>query len=670
MKEGMKEEGIKDDAGIKDEGAKEAVKDSSKQKIAFLDKGSKETKIFAERLKTLGPVDNLEDYVQSDWWRHIFNSYYLKTDSDVVSDYEITRKEVDVYIDIFNIDKASKLLDLCCGQGRHCFEFFEKGFTNVNGLDRSHYLITRAKKTVRSRGLPINFREGDARKLPYPDCSFDCVTILGNSFGYFETVNDDLKVLKEVFRVLRPSGKVLIDVADGEYLKKNYSPRSWEWIDKNYFVCRERSLSCDLGRLISREVISHVSRGIIVDQFYAERLYSQEDLTRLLERVGFKNIDFHGNFRPESKRNQDLGMMERRIVLTAAVQKEWQYKFITVKSKSKNVAVILGDPNKKDIVKPSAVFDDDDFYTINKLKSTLADLEGYRFTHFNNHDLLIHDLTKHKNEFDYVFNLCDEGFSNVPREELHVPALLEMIRIPFTGAGPQCLAYCYDKSLVRGIANEMQIAVPKAFFIRPEDNIYELLFDFPLLIKPNFGDSSVGITQRSYATNVEQVVNAVEEIRERLGSDNPILVEEFLEGKDLSVGIIGNPPEQYCILPIIEEDYSVLPVGLPKICGYEAKWLPDSPYWKVSSILADIPESTEKYIENCCLKLFSRLECRDYCRFDWRLDKDGNPKLLEVNPNPGWCWDGHLARMAQYNNMSYADMIREILKAAEQRLKI
>ncbi|MEO0169687.1 MAG: D-alanine--D-alanine ligase, partial [candidate division WOR-3 bacterium] len=108
----------------------------------------------------------------------------------------------------------------------------------------------------------------------------------------------------------------------------------------------------------------------------------------------------------------------------------------------------------------------------------------------------------------------------------------------------------------------------------------------------------------------------------------------------------------------------------PKICGYEAKWLPDSPYWKIKSIPANLPENTEKFIVECCLKLFERLGCKDYARFDWRLDSEGNPKLLEVNPNPGWCWDGHLAKMANIAGISYADMLRMILEAAEKRLNL
>jgi len=82
------------------------------------------------------------------------------------------------------------------------------------------------------------------------------------------------------------------------------------------------------------------------------------------------------------------------------------------------------------------------------------------------------------------------------------------------------------------------------------------------------------------------------------------------------------------------------------------------------------PEETGKFIVECCLKLFERLECRDYCRFDWRLDSEGSPKLLEVNPNPGWCWNGHLAKMAKIAGILYDEMLKMILQAAEQRLKL
>jgi len=616
--------------------------------------------------KSLGPVPSLEEHVHPEWWRQIFNAMYLKTDGDVVDDQQITAREVDTFCRILKLTPEQRILDLCCGQGRDVLELARRGITDVAGLDRSHYLIQRARAQAKREGLGVKFREGDARKLPYATDAFNVVMLLGNSFGYFETIEDDMRVLKEVCRVLKPWGKLLIDVADGDYLRRKFQPRSWEWIDKHYFVCRERSLSLDKQRLISREVVTHVEKGVVADQFYAERLYSRESIREMLSKAGFSDATIHGQISCDSQRNQDLGMMERRIMVTGAVRKDWTPR--KRKKKFKNITVLLGDPNKPDPLKPLCVFDDDDFYTIDQLKSALRELEGYRYDYLNNHDRLIDDLTKIIGKTDFALNLCDEGYSNDPRKELHVPALLEVLGIPYTGGGPQCLAFCYDKSLVRGIAQEMQVPVPEGHFIKAEDSTFELSLPFPVITKPNLGDSSFGITQRSVTNTIEELVNAITEIREKFGYEKPILVEEFLRGKDFTVGILGNPPESYTVLPIIEEDYSALPANLPRICGYEAKWLPDSPYWKLKSVPAELPDDTEKLVVGCCLKLFERLECRDYCRFDWRLDAGGTPKLLEVNPNPGWCWDGHMAKMARIAGISYSEMLGAILKAAEDRL--
>jgi len=622
------------------------------------------------RLPKLGPVSNLEEHVNSDWWRSIFGALYLKTDADVVEDDRVTRGEIDLFLKVLDLAPPARILDLCCGQGRHSLELALRGFKNVEGLDRSRYLITKARGHAAKEGLPVKFREGDARRTNYPQDAFDCVMILGNSFGYFEAALDDLRVLKEVFRILAPRGRCFLDVTDGDYLRDQFDSRSWEWIDKKHFVCRERSLSADRQRLISREVVTNVSKGVIADQFYAERLYSSDGIVRLLEEAGFTGCQVHGRIATESERNQDLGMMKRRILISGRVEKRLVPVRIRRERGLRNIVVILGDPRKPDLLKPSSVFDEDDFETIDRAKTAFEQLADYRFKYLDNHDTLMGDLKKLAGKIDLVVNFCDEGFKNDPVKELHIPALLEQLDLPYTGAGPQCLAYCYDKSLVRGVATEMKIPVPRAFFVKPEDLTFELPFSFPVLIKPNFGDASFGITQTSVATNLEETLNAIAEIRGKFGYDKPLLVEEFLTGSDLSVGIIGNPLHGYTVLPICEEDYSAVPEDLPRICGYEAKWRPDSPYWKIKTVPAVLPEGAEKSIIEWCMRLFERLECRDYCRFDWRLDAQGNPKLLEVNPNPGWCWDGHLAKMSGLAGLSYREMFGSIIKAAEVRLGI
>jgi len=618
--------------------------------------------------KVLGPVESLEFYVRADWWKEIFNANYLRTDGDVVDDIRITLEEVNLFASIIDSPKDSTILDLCCGQGRHSLEFARRGFKNVFGLDRSHYLINRARKHNKAEGLDANFKEGDARNLPYRVDTFDVVIIPGNSFGYFEAQDDDLKVLKEVFRVLKPHGKLLLDITDGDFVRQKYEPRSWEWIDKNYFVCRERSLSQDQERLVSREVITHTKKGVIADQFYAERLYSSDAINALLKKSGFNQVTFHQELEVSSSRNQDLGMMAKRILLTGLADKDWTF----TKSKSiekRNLVVLMGDPKLKDQVKPNATFDEDDYHTINELKKALKPLKDYKVSFFDNHSNLISYLGYQKSKIDFVFNLCDEGFNNEATKELHVPALMEMMQVPYTGGNPQCLSYCFDKSLVRGVAKELDLPVPDAYVIKGENTTFiDFPLQFPVITKPNHGDSSIGITQDSVCYDVLQLEQSISRLREKYGYEIVILVEEYLVGKDISVGIIGNLPDEYTVLPIIEEDYSALPPGLPQICGYEAKWDPKSPYWQIKSIPANLPEETSRFLIASCLSLFGRLSCRDYARFDWRLDANGTPRLLEVNPNPGWCWDGHLAKMSKFADISYSQMLEKILKSAEKRI--
>lgn len=586
---------------------------------------------------------------------------------------EVTRKEADLLVSILGLDPEDMVLDLCCGQGRHVLELARRGFSNVEGYDRSQYLIRKARTRAQKENLQVRFREGDARKLPYPSDTFSVVTILGNSFGYFDSTLHDRKVLEEVFRVLKSGGRVFIDAVDGDHMKKNFQPRSWEWLDRKYFVCRERALSSDGDRLICREVICRNDRGIIADQFYAERLYNRESLFELLTASGFSIPTFHTTFSPVSTGTQDAGMMGQRILLSATVEKAWPSLSSSLQNaeskKPLNVVVVLGDPRKEDQVKPACVFDDDDLETVNRMKQALSEIPYMKFTFLDRHETLLEDLKKRAGKTDLVLNLCDEGFNNDPIKELHVPALLEQFNIPYTGAGPQCLSFCYDKSLVRGAAREMRIPVAKGVLVTGDSDVSSFSLSFPLLVKPNSGDSSYGITQKSIVHSREEIFDIMKETREKIGADKPFLLEEFLPGKDISVGIIGNPP--FCtVLPITEEDYSAVPEDLPRICGYEAKWLPDSPYWKIKSVPAGLPEKTEKEIVRCCLALFTRLGCRDYARFDWRLDAEGRPKLLEVNPNPGWCWDGHLAKMAAYANISYSGMLAAILEAAKKRCGI
>lgn len=296
--------------------------------------------------------------------------------------------------------------------------------------------------------------------------------------------------------------------------------------------------------------------------------------------------------------------------------------------------VLLGDPKLPDPVKKDGIFNPEDIETVNALKKTLSLLKNFEFSYLDDHQSFLQTLSQEKPAL--VLNFCDEGFANQATKELHVPALLELLDIPYTGAGPSCLATCYNKATVRLIADSFQIPVPREFYLSANDPLPTTL-SFPLLIKPNFGDGSFGITQSSVVYDQAQFTKQVQIMRTQF-AHTPLLIQEYLEGPEYTVGLIGNPGD-FEVLPLIEIDFSKLNGNLPKILSYESKWVTDSPYWnnivfKEAQISA---QNKEKLIAYAKL-LFERMECRDYARFDFRADKQGNIKLLEVNPNPGLNW--------------------------------
>jgi len=612
----------------------------------------------------LGPVADLEAHLPQEWWRKLFNALYVKTDGDVVENNENTRREVDFIVQAAAIQPASTILDLCCGQGRHCIELARRGFKNVTGVDRSRYLIRLARKRAQAENLPVLFKEGDARNPRLPEGSLDCVVIMGNSFGYFSNKQDDEKVLTTVGKLLRPSGQVVLDITDGAYMAEHFERRSWEWIDAHHLVCRERSISADRERLISREVIVHDEMGVLADQFYAERLYTKEGITRLLEKCGFRDVRHHGVTETLSDRDQDLGMMARRLLLTADAP-VLPAKKARGKKPVIDVTVVMGDPRLPDDIKRGGTFNAEDLETIRRLKDALAELPQYSFRYLDNHQTLERDLATLRT--DLVLNLCDEGFNNDPFKELHVPALFDMAGIPYTGAAPAALAACYDKGLVRAVAENIDVPVPLETYVRPGDQGATLPSVFPALLKPNQGDSSQGITKDAVVNNERELLDYLDRLRTQFPKRG-VLVQEYLTGTEYSVGLVGNPDQGLRALPILEVDFSNLDPSLPKILGYESKWEPDSPYWtSIKYKEADLSDLQQSQLIEHSARLFERLGCRDYARFDFRADAKGKIKLLEVNPNPGWCWDGKLNLMASFSGVRYAELLGQILAAAEER---
>lgn len=307
-------------------------------------------------------------------------------------------------------------------------------------------------------------------------------------------------------------------------------------------------------------------------------------------------------------------------------------------------------------------YNQEEFEGIEALKDALKLLTNFKFNYLDNHKKLLEQLVKNPPAF--VFNLC-EGFKNHAELEPNVPALLEMLDIPYTGASPTCLMLTYNKSLTRMIAKDLNIPVPEETYYVLSKHHQPSPTHFPVIIKPNNADGSFGITQNAVVNNQQELNQYLMGLNEQFLSI-PLLIQQFLPGQEYSLGLIGNPGN-FEFSVIYEIDYSQLPEHLPKILCYDYKWKPESPYRQLVKItpVTSLSEYAQKIMLEYSQLLFERLDCRDYARFDFRADSEGNLKLLEVNANPSGLGD-----LAWIASISYESILEKILNAAKKRLKL
>jgi D-alanine-D-alanine ligase len=250
--------------------------------------------------------------VDPDWWKENFGNLYLITDARSVCDENLTKQEVDLIIKFLRPKKSDKFLDVCCGYGRHALELARRGFVNITGLDYSSTLLEKAKKQAKKEKLEVKFDRGDARNLPYQDESFNFVINMGNSFSYWLDEEDDKRFLQEVFRVLKPKGVFLMDITDGEYMKKILKIPSYVWhqATDDIFVLRRKEYYPELKGVVSREIVLSKEKGLLKDYHYFVRLYTPNAISRLLKKVGFGKVII---YKFSTKKKDNLEFMSHRM---------------------------------------------------------------------------------------------------------------------------------------------------------------------------------------------------------------------------------------------------------------------------------------------------------------------------------------------------------------------
>lgn len=266
---------------------------------------------------------------------------------------------------------------------------------------------------------------------------------------------------------------------------------------------------------------------------------------------------------------------------------------------------------------------------------------------------------------DLIFNFCESIEGNA-FQEMNVASLYELLGIRYTGSGPLTLGSCLNKVRAKEVLSFHRINVPAFDVFTSPDQVVRRKLNFPVIAKPIHEDASIGITNACVLYDKESLRVLLADMLGKFAQ--PILVEQFVEGREFNVAIVGN--EEAVALPVSEIDFTSMPEGYQHIVSYEAKWIPDSVEYKstVPICPAKISKRMQQKIQHTAIKAYQAMRCRDYARIDMRVDKTGKVYVLEVNPNPDLSPSGSgFARSANAYGWTYGDLINNIVESAFKR---
>jgi D-alanine-D-alanine ligase len=265
-----------------------------------------------------------------------------------------------------------------------------------------------------------------------------------------------------------------------------------------------------------------------------------------------------------------------------------------------------------------------------------------------------------KSEADIFFNLV-ESYAGDDTKEMQVAGYLDLLGRPYTGAGPQGLCLAQDKAIAKKLFAFHGIRTP--YFATCYHGELEHSHDigFPLIVKPVSEDGSLGIDKDAVVESVKDLMQRIHYVQEEF--ECPALIEEFIEGREIYAGILGNQRPE--VLPLVELDLSKLPAGMPKVAGTEVKWDKESEAYKVtkSAPVEDLDEETTRKLQKTAVAAYQILKLRDYGRIDMRLTDKGEVYVIEANPNPWLSSDSEFFMSAKKSGRSYAEMIGEIIES-------
>ncbi|MHB1685964.1 MAG: D-alanine--D-alanine ligase family protein [Ignavibacteriaceae bacterium] len=264
---------------------------------------------------------------------------------------------------------------------------------------------------------------------------------------------------------------------------------------------------------------------------------------------------------------------------------------------------------------------------------------------------------------DIIFNFV-ESVEGIASYEYCMAGLFQLLGFNFTGNLPATLGNCLNKSRTNNILTSFGINTPQSAIIKASEKFSELNFDlrFPVILKLLKEDASIGISEFSVVKDIQALNKHLKFLQKTYKQD--IIIEEFIDGRELNAAILGDT-----VLPISEINFDGLPDDLPKIVTYDGKWNEGSLYYQHTKPVcpASLNTKLKSKIERTALLAFEAMGCRDYARVDIRLDKNGTPFVIEVNPNPDISTDSGFARAAAALGISYPELLNRIANFALSR---
>lgn len=268
---------------------------------------------------------------------------------------------------------------------------------------------------------------------------------------------------------------------------------------------------------------------------------------------------------------------------------------------------------------------------------------------------------------DLVFNLT-ESYAGDDTMEMNVAAYMDLIGLPYTGAGPHASFLAQDKATAKKMFAFHGIRTP--YFATAYRGNIDHAHDvkFPLIVKPQLEDGSIGIDAAAVVNGVKELMERVQYVQNEF--DSPALIEEYIEGREIYAAILGSY-ERTEVLPLVELDLSQLPEGVPRIASRDVKFERDSQAYKVtkSAVVENLDEETTQKLSDTAVAAYRAVKLRDYGRIDMRLTAEGEVYVIEANPNP-WLSSKHeFAMAAKKSGRSYTELIKNILELALERTR-